>query len=74
VNTRAVQPMATCRQSPYLHKAAILIVTSFATELATLTVTDLRTNTLPHLIYIHREQKNRANLFLSVTSWKINRF
>ena len=28
--TRAVQPVATCRQSPYLHKAAIVIVTSFS--------------------------------------------
>jgi len=54
--------VATCRQSPYLHKPAIvivtsfslsrrprsqydviLIVTSFATELATPTVTDVRT-------------------------------
>ena len=26
--TRAVQPVATCRQSPYLHKPAIVIVTS----------------------------------------------
>jgi len=44
---RALQPVATCRQSPYLHKQAIVIVTSFATELATPTVTD----TLPRLIY-----------------------
>jgi len=72
--TRVVQPVATCRQSPYLHKPAIvivtsfplwrhwrvsrlrahsfrchydviLIVTSFATELATPTVTDVRTCT-----------------------------
>ena len=28
--TRAVQPMATCRQLPYLHKPAIVIVTSFS--------------------------------------------
>jgi len=28
--TRAVQPVATCRQSPYLHKPAIVIVTSFS--------------------------------------------
>jgi len=28
--TRAVQPVATCRQSPYLHKPAIAIVTSFS--------------------------------------------
>jgi len=82
-HTRTVQPVATCRQSPYLHKPAIvivtsfslwrhsrvsrlrrsqlpshydviLIVTSFATELVTPTVTDvstLRTGTLPRLIY-----------------------
>jgi len=29
VVTRAAQPVATCRQSPYLHKPAIVIVTSF---------------------------------------------
>jgi len=29
-STRAVQPVATCRQSPYLHKPAIVIVTSFS--------------------------------------------
>jgi len=28
--TRAVQPVATCHQSPYLHKPAIVIVTSFS--------------------------------------------
>jgi len=28
--TRAVQPVATCRQSPYLHKPAIVIVTSLS--------------------------------------------
>jgi len=28
--TGAVQPVATCRQSPYLHKPAIIIVTSFS--------------------------------------------
>jgi len=69
--------VATCRQSPYLHKPAIVIVTSFslttsraygagsprshydvtvtvtsfATELATPTVTDERTDTLPRLMY-----------------------
>ena len=67
--------MATCRQSPYLHKPATVTVTSFslwrlvptalaarshydvilivtlATELATPTVTDVRTDTLPRLIY-----------------------
>jgi len=41
--TRAVQPVATCRQSPYLHKPAIVIATSFATKLATPTVKDVRT-------------------------------
>jgi len=29
-NTRAVQPVATCHQSPYLHKPAIVIVTLFS--------------------------------------------
>jgi len=33
------------------HYDVVLIVTSFATELATPTVTDVRTNTLPRLIY-----------------------
>jgi len=28
--TRAVQPVATCRQSPYLHKQAIIIMTQFS--------------------------------------------
>ena len=28
--SRAVQPVATCRQSPYLHKPAIVIVASFS--------------------------------------------
>jgi len=49
-----VQPVATCHQSPYLHKPAIVIVTSFATELVTPTVTDERTyvtDTLSHSIY-----------------------
>ena len=62
--TGGLQPVATCRQSPYLHKPAIiimasshsviimtsfaslaapvLIMTSFATELATPSVTDVR--------------------------------
>ena len=42
--------------SPYLHKPAIIILTSFATELATTSVTDVRyvrTDTLPRLIYKH---------------------
>ena len=30
IETRAVQPVAICRQSPYLHKPAIVIVTSFS--------------------------------------------
>ena len=47
-----MQPVATCRQSPYpyVHKPAIVIVTSFATELAAPTVTNVRTestDTLP---------------------------
>jgi len=40
------------------HYDAILIVTSFATELATPTVTDVRTDTLPRLIY-----KDTVNTF-----------
>jgi len=28
--TRALQSMATCRQSPYLHKPAVIIMTSFS--------------------------------------------
>jgi len=61
-HTRALQPVATCRQSPYLrpipcyyHYDVILIMTSFSTELATPSVTDVRTNkctdTLPLFIY-----------------------
>jgi len=42
-DTGAVQPVATCRQSPHLHKPAIVTVTSFATELATSTIRDVRT-------------------------------
>jgi len=30
IQTSAVQPVATCRQSPYLHKPATVIVTSFS--------------------------------------------
>jgi len=30
IYTRALQPVATCRQSPYLRKPAIIIVTSFS--------------------------------------------
>jgi len=53
--TRALQPVATCRQLPHLRpvlwatKPAILIMTSLATELATPSVTDVRTATLPRL-------------------------
>jgi len=58
--TRAVQPAATCHitispYASYCHCDVILIMTSFATELAMPTVTDVRTlrtaDTLPHLIY-----------------------
>jgi len=38
-------------RSPHSHYDVILIVTSFATELATPTVTDIRMDTLPRLIY-----------------------
>jgi len=38
-------------RSPGSHYDVILIVTSFATEMATPTVTDERTDTLPRLIY-----------------------
>jgi len=62
---RTVPPVATCRQSPYRHKPAVVIVTSFygarsphshydVTQLATPTITDvrtLRTDTSPRLIY-----------------------
>jgi len=51
IATIAVQPVATCRQSPYPHKPAIVIVTSIASELSTPTVIDVHTDTLPHLIY-----------------------
>jgi len=55
VSTRAVQPVATCRQTPYLHRPAVvtvtsLIVTSFATELGTPTVTDVRTLRTPYRV------------------------
>jgi len=43
-----------CARSPRSHYDVILIVTSFTTELATPTVTDVRTlhtDTLPRLIY-----------------------
>jgi len=42
INTKAVQPVITCHQSPYLHKPSFVIVTSFSlwhlapTALATL--------------------------------------
>jgi len=38
-------------RSPRSHYDIILIVTSFATELATPTVMDVRTHTLPRLLY-----------------------
>jgi len=38
-------------RSPRSHYNVILLVTSFATERATPTVTDERTDTLPRLIY-----------------------
>jgi len=34
-----LQPVATCRQSPYLHKPAIIIMTSFALAAPVLIVT-----------------------------------
>jgi len=83
--TRALQPIATCHQLPYLRpvpsatkaaiiivtsfslwrhshssrlqrsqpatKPTILIMTSFATELATSSATDVRADTLPRLMY-----------------------
>jgi len=61
--TRVLQPVATYRQLPYLHKPAIVIVTSFATELAMPTVTDVRpyTRTLPRLIY--KDSPGDANVY-----------
>jgi len=59
VKTRAVQPVATCRQSPYLHKPAIVIVTSLSLWRDSLLSSPrpalrnertLRTDTLPRLI------------------------
>jgi len=56
--TRALQPVATCRQSPYLHKPAIML-TSFSLwrhsllrwpYISTPSVTDESTDTLPLLI------------------------
>jgi len=62
--TRAMQPVATCRQSPYLHKPAIVTVTSFSQPLFSLLRhsllswprpvfgrTYVRTDALPRLIY-----------------------
>ena len=60
-NTRVVQPMAACRQSPYLHKPAIIVVMSFSLwhhlllswprpALRT-NVRTLRRDTLPRFIY-----------------------
>jgi len=50
--TIALQPVVTCRQSPHLHKPAIIIIlimTSFAIELVTPSVTDKRTLRTGHL-------------------------
>ena len=44
-------PRAYGARSPHSHYDVILIVTSFATELATPTVTDERTDISPRLIY-----------------------
>jgi len=48
---------------PHSHYDVILIVTSFATELAAPTVTDVRTDVLPHLICIVK--------MFSVAGWLI---
>jgi len=63
--TRALQPVATRRQSPYLRKPAIVIMTSFSLWLHSLlrwprpalrtNVCTLHMDTLPRLIYIHSE-------------------
>jgi len=45
-----ITPMALT--APVQHYDVILIMTSFATELATPSVTDERTDTLPHISYI----------------------
>jgi len=60
--TKVVQPVATYRQLPYLHKPAIVIV-KFATELAMPTVTDVGpyTRTLPRLIY--KDSPGDANVY-----------
>ena len=50
--TRAVQPVATCRQAPYLRKPATVIVTSsWRHSLLSWSRTYVRTDTLPRLIY-----------------------
>jgi len=58
LQSRALQPMATYRQSPYFHKPAIIIMTSFSLWRHLLLSwphpalwTNLRTDTLPRLIY-----------------------
>jgi len=48
-------------------------MTSLATELATPSVTDVSTDTLPHLIYTVNHKK-RDTLFLTITLANINRF
>jgi len=56
--TRALQPVATCRQSAYLHKTAIIIMTSFSLWCYSLLSwprpawrTNVHTDILPRLIY-----------------------
>jgi len=60
--TTALQPAATCRQSPYLHKPAIVIMTSFSLwwrhsllcwlpPVLRKNVRTLHTDTLPRLVY-----------------------
>ena len=57
MTTRALQPVTTCRQSPYLHKPAIIIMTSFSLWRHSLLIWPrpalryVRTDTLPRLIY-----------------------
>jgi len=65
----AVQPVATRRQSPHLHKPAIVVVTSFSLWRHSLLswprpplrtyVRTLRTDTLPRLIYRPRDANSQ---------------
>jgi len=57
-------------RSPRSHYDVILIVTSFATELATPTVTDERTDTLPRLIYKDSELAYFGKMLSSHASMK----